>query len=645
MKRIVNVLTGLMLACTLTVMTTCSGPDKDEPEITPPGDETQTNPDDPENPPQYMYVDKDSELGESLGEWDAAILGVDGTSYWCKFSGDLPERLVIWDNSGETGTLQCSILFDDEGLPHKIIAGGYAFILANYSGKTFDMAIFYNDEYIGIERELATDMDWDAYRAGLWQPDTRAYDISRRDRVRTMLYFTSLVKCAVSVGLATISVGAGTLPAILNCGNFLLTLIDLVCDCIPPELQAVLGCVTLNKSCLEALGDKALLDGARAIDDYFDQRPQMEVDLTIEFTAEVSDINISIFSADAIVTVKTYPSWNKLSTVKNEFGIFYSTKPTLNVPDADRKKHNFVSSSGNTGTPERIPISELEPNTTYYYCTYIVYNGTIGYGEIKNFKTKSPSLTLSSPEQGTEVKPGKSVDIIFHCSDPNTDNQPLTGITVYFESSDGQVNYSSRQTDESGDVTVSWTPDKSSASLTAKILDSKGNVVTECSFTTKFDLSGVWVYKNASTNWGIGEDGSEVFLGYSNEINTFYPDGRYVFEVETLIFGGVVVGLIMAGSYQFNDSYISTNACVIWTHPDLTSPVVGDCFNRTEQITVISNSEYICRGGIHCVKLSSFSSTQNVLKQQEIPLPDVQPGTRFGVRYIYGKGWQTDHQP
>lgn len=43
-------------------------------------------------------------------------------------------------------------------------------------------------------------------------------------------------------------------------------------------------------------------------------------------------------------------------------------------------------------------VSELSPNTTYYYCAFILYDGVYYYGETKSFKTKNKGGYTSCPD-------------------------------------------------------------------------------------------------------------------------------------------------------------------------------------------------------------------------------------------------------
>jgi hypothetical protein len=540
MKQITFILTGLLLACTLTLTTTCNKSEENEPPATgtqtpgnpdnPQGnpddpdnpDDPQGNPDDPDNPPQYMYIDKDSELGESLGEWDAAILGKDGTDYFYQFRETLPEKFVIWDRDNET--LAALLQFDEEGLPDAVLLGEYVFQFSNYRQNLCGITVIRNGDVIFELDSIESNLDWDGYRAGNALPELRSSGSAVK--LKGMSAAVSSAGCVLSIAAAasasTVTEGVLTVPAaalvFLSCGSAIISISDAACDCIP-------SWATAGPSIPVEEGIMQAAEEAAQIIDNINESNKAKILASLQASAR--EEKVATKTADLILTLDCFysNSWKYIKNELFEVGFCAGTdpEPTLeNKTDAkvmDREYFKQLQSS--RFAVQRFSLYELEPGTTYYYRSFIAHHGVYSYGEVKSFKTKNPSLVLSSPEQGTEVKPGKPVDVTFHCFDPGTGNKPLTGITVHFESGDGPVNYSSRQTDGSGNVTVSWTPDKSGASLTAKILDSQKNVITECIFTTKmndFDIVGEWV-----CYW---------YDYFSNKLSrisklTFYPDGTF----------------------------------------------------------------------------------------------------------------------
>ncbi|MBR6600333.1 MAG: hypothetical protein IKK87_00565 [Bacteroidaceae bacterium] len=70
-----------------------------------------------------------------------------------------------------------------------------------------------------------------------------------------------------------------------------------------------------------------------------------------------------------------------------ELGICYSTSGT---PSMDNGK--FVSSGRKLSGDFTVSVSDLKPNTTYYYTTCLAIDGEYFYGETKSFKTKGADL-------------------------------------------------------------------------------------------------------------------------------------------------------------------------------------------------------------------------------------------------------------
>ncbi|MDR1103256.1 MAG: Ig-like domain-containing protein [Tannerella sp.] len=611
MKRITFILTGLLLACTLTLTTTCNKPEEDgqpdsgtqtpgnpdnpqeNPDDPDDPDDPQGNPDDPDNPPQYMYIDKDSELGESLGEWDAAILGKDGTDYFYQFRETLPEKFVIWDRSNET--LAALLQFDEEGLPDAVLLGEYVFQFSNYRQNLCGITVIWNGDVIFELDSIESNLDWDGYRAENALPKLRSSGSAVK--LKGMIAAVSSAGCVLSIAVAAsasiATEGVLTVPAaalvFLSCGSAIISISDAACDCIPSWATAgssIIGIVTGNpveEGIMQAAGE------ATQIIDNIKESNKAKILASLQASAREEKVETK--TADLILTLDCFysNSWKYIKNELFEVGFCAGTdpEPTLeNKTDAkvmDRDYFKQLQSS--RFAVQRFSLYELEPSTTYYYRSFIAHYGVYSYGEVKSFKTKSPSLVLSSPEQGTEVKSGKPVDVTFHCFDPGTGdrNKPLTGITVHFESGDGPVNYSSRQTDGSGNVTVSWTPDKSGASLTAKILDSQKNVVTECTFTAKmndFDIVGEWV--------------CYIYDHFSHELSdinklTFYPDGTFKLQfpaeagLNTEDFRAITYPHeSYTGTYEIIDDYIDLHI--------LTAQCVITCIGIDEECA--SNLEY-----------------------------------------------------
>jgi hypothetical protein len=86
-----------------------------------------------------------------------------------------------------------------------------------------------------------------------------------------------------------------------------------------------------------------------------------------------------------------------------EFGIAYSSKNAL--PTAPPQTGDGVAKADGPGTLTAVPLTGLQPNTTYNFRAYVINGGgTVNYGEVKTVKTadvgiSSVSLTYPKPLQ------------------------------------------------------------------------------------------------------------------------------------------------------------------------------------------------------------------------------------------------------
>jgi hypothetical protein len=554
---------GLLLALTCLTLNTCSNPEEEEPvretPVTPvtPVTPAVTDPEDDEpiELPEYVFLDKCDELGE----WDAAVFGLNSMAYLYKFKDDNPSKLVIWD--GENDLIQNVVLFDRDGLPAMMLAGEYSFVMTNYRRNTFDLAILYNGEIVFADSIESAETDWDEYRAGnISLLSTRAAASNASIARKTVagvgfviaaiaaapiiaaavtgtatagvivggaLAATSVVlsginavktfvcdECAGNVGSAAAVAGVAsgiwkdgqkiTLEDIKN-GRFKITLKDIKNGLFSGLIEELVGNILVNAG--ESM-DKKIADQVKANIHLF-----LRVDATvIEIERESADV---ILSALYVNQIDVYVDHMELMEGLQTIGICLNTAPnptigsrtidhTMEVIDWNQMLQEQVAIA------RRKPVTDLKPNTTYYYRSYYNYNGRIFYGEDRTFKTKNIVISLVSPATDADVKPGESVEVTFRCIDEN--GKPVFDRRVDFESVGGSTKYSYAGTDENGLVSVTFTPNKKGASLTAKVYD-ENKLISECTFGTKFDIVGVWVSYNSAQEWG------------SRNILTFYSDG------------------------------------------------------------------------------------------------------------------------
>ena len=91
----------------------------------------------------------------------------------------------------------------------------------------------------------------------------------------------------------------------------------------------------------------------------------------------------------------------KVATVGSDFemGIMYSTSSSISPSNSKRVKSTNISPDYDYC----VGITQLNPNTTYYYCSYAINNGQETNGSIKDFTTKELSSMIETYEP-SEIK-------------------------------------------------------------------------------------------------------------------------------------------------------------------------------------------------------------------------------------------------
>jgi hypothetical protein len=212
----------------------------------------------------YIFVGK----SEELGDWDCSVLGLDGLAVFYKFQEkSLPDEIRIWDgNEAENEkSLKAIVKFNDEGLPHSIIAGNYTFVFANFNENKFDVAIFADQDELSFIQEVESKIDWDEYRAEMSVVGTRAFNMSH-SLIKWVNAGVGALGCALSI--ASAPTGVGVALAAISCTGAIISITDLFIDNMPTSVtygNAVIGhyanlanCAAINNpiavsSCLTGL--------------------------------------------------------------------------------------------------------------------------------------------------------------------------------------------------------------------------------------------------------------------------------------------------------------------------------------------------------------------------------------------------------
>jgi hypothetical protein len=182
----------------------------------------------------YILIDKCDELGE----WDCAVLGREGLAFLYKFNDkNLPDEVRIWDGNEQEDekALKAIMKFNEEGLPHSLIAGDYTFVFANFNENKFDAAILSGGEELSFLKEIESNIDWSEYLAEISAvAGTRAFNLSHSP----MKWINAGVG-AIGCGLSVLSTptGFGIALAAISCGSAVVSIVDLFRDDIPTPVN------------------------------------------------------------------------------------------------------------------------------------------------------------------------------------------------------------------------------------------------------------------------------------------------------------------------------------------------------------------------------------------------------------------------
>lgn len=334
--------------------------------------------DDKEDKTEYVFIDN---LEDKI-EWNSAIIGKNGLSYFYNFKNGTSNKFSIFDNNKKNLLIYAE--FDEHGRPSYIVSGDYTYVLDNYKDNTFDLAVALKNEVvciinnIPIEEQLNRLFTDDAY--------TRSY--SAKDDARKTNAVISGIGCAASGALAIVSGGLSTPLAFISCTSALITIVDASCiGCCPPwltTLSTVIGCVDGIGCTVSILGEWMSLS-AEAIDLKNIQIAKNA--LSIDVNTELKDIEVDYAKILLPVIHNMKSSYIEQSDI--EIGIFYSTNPGLPETDRIREKDEKLNwlTLLNGDCIGSIELNNLKPNTRYYYKSYLIYNMAIACGEIKSFTT------------------------------------------------------------------------------------------------------------------------------------------------------------------------------------------------------------------------------------------------------------------
>lgn len=204
------------------------------------------------------------------------------------------------------------------------------------------------------------------------------------------------------------------------------------------------------------------------------------------------------------------------------------------------------------------------------------------------FYNAPDKIELKSPENGLDIQLDKPIEVTFNVTRKLlAADLPIQGVSVKFESPKGKVSQNFLLTDLQGNAKVQWTPTVPNDSLTAKIFNASGEVISQATFKPKeeeeeFSIVGKW--------W---EDGHHNLPEYpilttplipNDNYLEFFPDGTFEYVLnpnkQQLWIGywndgtqsGYMIGplyRVIRGDYTYSGSELKTNATYYyeeWEH-------------------------------------------------------------------------------
>ncbi len=450
---------------------------------------------------EYLYLDQEYE------SWSDILLSKSGDSFFVQSDGDLVKSMVYADVDNQNTAY---VEFNEDQYPSLMLIDDYVFIFSNYRNGLVDITLINGDEEIGTFFNVEYNIDNFAISAS-----TKATAIETVFGIKNVISSVASIAGASTTILASIAaaplIGTGAAVVIgvsaltyasATAYSMIVDSYDLWVAPAPEDMVAVsdiIGIVSLkDKSDVIGFITEEGLIFLESMNDTI-KEAQSQLDQNSDSAEYVIDITVGdIISSDYDSATCELQGILEVAPDNGEFdfnyGICYSINSTPTVADqtvfSSCVSNDFLSSISLT-LPISMTMGNLDNETTYYYRAYFQDNitGEVVYSDpIKSFyfsiqNTASKIELITSIDSDLTI--GESINVQFRTLYFNADNNeylPIAETAVFFET-EGNVNNPLLVSDESGEVSVEWTPLKESDILTAQIKNEDGDTIDEVTFS------------------------------------------------------------------------------------------------------------------------------------------------------------------
>lgn len=348
-------------------------------------------------------------------------------SYALKKNG-LPERMRVWnaEEGSEEGNWS-EISFNEDGTVESIMYDvNHIMVFSNYRKDLVDMAYYADGEITVYKEVVCDDIDWDEYKQKIAEglADTRGFAEDWGAFKNGLITFATKYSEEIALASSSLTCAAssltGGLATVYACGGAVKDWIIYFGKKFDPEHAAEWELLDDLNSSFVLLQFKNLIfakDLLKNFKDYVDftkkgyeffELAGAEVAEFIqkaldELNNNEIDIKVSTggsydITATSAVLYGRITGWNNSS--QGTLGFFYSTTdkdPVGGKTDVSQLAGNTSDFTADNGVIEYSgTFRTLKPNSTYYYRAFVIVNGEIILGEVKNFTTEQTEIKVTT---------------------------------------------------------------------------------------------------------------------------------------------------------------------------------------------------------------------------------------------------------